>query len=256
MKHVFNSALVWAILVCPFWANAQNKEGKILYTETVKIEIQLPDDAPEEMKKMLPPEQKHQQVLLFNETATLYRDLNEDDQKDLNIEHNDGEGGEIQIKMMRPKNVLYRDLENDKVVESRDFMGRTFLVKDDVDTKKWKLASDKKKVLGYNCQKASLVDSTKNVVAWFTTEIPLSAGPESFNGLPGLILELDLDNAKRTYVANKVEFVALDKNDITAPSKGKDCTRAEYNKIVADKMKEMNAENGGGGMKIIIKDRN
>ena len=252
MKQVI---YLFLFMVLPMIVAAQNKVGQVLYTSTAQFKMSLPDDAPEEMKNMVPPVQSSQQVLLFNEQEILYRDLN-DDEKDIDIKHDDGDGGAIQIKMVRPKNILYRNLETDKVIESREFMGRTFLVKDDVDTKKWKLASDKKKVLGYNCQKASLVDSTKNVVAWFTTEIPLSAGPESFNGLPGLILELDLDNAKRTYVADKVEFVALDKNDITAPSKGKDCTRAEYNKIVADKMKEMNAENGDGGMKIIIKDRN
>lgn len=244
-------------MLLPLASFAQKTEGQILFNETVKIEIELPDDAPEDMKKMLPPEQTNQQVLFFNEHATLYRDLSEKDQKGLDIEHNDGEGGQVRIKMMRPQNVLYRDLDNDKVVESREFMGRNFLIKDDVKSQKWKLTGEKKKILDYNCQKAILVDSTKNVVAWFTTDIPVPAGPETYNGLPGMILELDMDKGKRTYVATKAEFKSPEKDAIKAPAKGKECTRAEYDAIVAEKMKEMNAENGGGGgMKIIIKERN
>ncbi len=245
-----------ALLLLPLATFAQKTEGRIFFNETVKLNIELPDDAPEEMKKMLPPEQTNQQVLLFNEHATLYRDLNEKDQKDLDVEHNDGEGGQVRIKMMRPQNVLFRDLDNDKVVESREFMGRNFLIKDDVNTRKWKLTGEKKKILDFNCQKAVLVDSTKNVVAWFTTDIPVPAGPETFNGLPGMILELDMDQGKRTYLATNTDFTPLEKETIKVPAKGKECTRAEYDKVVAEKMKEMGAENGGGGMKIIIKDRN
>jgi GLPGLI family protein len=246
----------FALLLLPLATFAQKEEGRILFKETVKLNIELPDDAPEEIKKMLPPEQTNQQVLLFNLRATLYRDLNEKDQKDLEVSHDDGEGGQVQIKMMRPQNVLYRDLDEDKVIESREFMGRTFLIKDEVNTQKWKLTGEKKTILHFDCQKAVLVDSTKNVVAWFSTDIPVSSGPEAYNGLPGMILELDIDQGKRTYVATKAEIAPLEKDAIKAPTKGKECTRADYEKIVAEKMKEMNAENGGGGMKIIIKDRN
>jgi GLPGLI family protein len=242
-------------VMLPIIVAAQNKEGQVLYTATAQLKINLPDDAPEEMKKMVPPTQISQQIMLFNEQETLYRDLN-DDEKDIDVKHDDGDGGVLQIKMVRPKNILYRNLETDKVIESREFMGRTFLVKDDVKALKWKLTPDKKTILNYKCQKATLVDSTKTVVAWFTSEIPLAAGPETFNGLPGLILELDMDNGARTYLADKVEFKTLEKNAIKAPTKGKDCTRAEFDKIVADKMKEMGAENGGGGMRVIIQDKN
>jgi GLPGLI family protein len=252
MKQVIYLLL---FVVLPMIVAAQNKEGLVLYTSTAQFKMSLPDDAPEEMKNMVPPVQSSQQVLLFNEQEILYRDLN-DDEKDIDIKHDDGDGGAIQIKMVRPKNILYRNLETDKVIESREFMGRTFLVKDDVKALKWKLSPDKKTVLKYSCQKATLVDSTKTVVAWFTSEIPLPAGPETFNGLPGLILELDMDNGARTFIADKVEFKSLEKNAIKAPTKGKDCTRAEFDKIVADKMKEMGAENGGGGMKVIIRDKN
>ena len=151
-------------VMLPIIVAAQNKEGQVLYTATTQLKINLPDDAPEEMKKMVPPAQISQQIMLFNEQETLYRDLN-DDEKDMDVKHDDGDGGVVQIKMVRPKNILYRNLETDKVIESREFMGRTFLVKDDVKALKWKLTPDKKTILNYKCQKATLVDSTRTVVA-------------------------------------------------------------------------------------------
>jgi GLPGLI family protein len=251
----FNNKFMLAILafLLPILASAQATEGKIIFTQTIKLDIQLPDDAPEEMKKMLPSEQKSQQVLLFNENAALYRDLNDED-KGIDLKHDDGEGGEIQIKMMRPQSVLYRDIPNDKVVESREFMGRNFLVKDAPQTYKWKMLGEKKTILGHNCQKAELVDTSKQVIAWFTTDIPVSVGPETYYGLPGCILEMDIDKGKRTYTANKIELAPLAKDAIKEPTKGKECTRAEYDKTVEEKMKEMGMDNGGKpGAKFMIR---
>ena len=248
---------ILALLLLPAIVFAQNKEGQVVYTETIKMNIQLPDDAPEEMKKMVPPSQSHQQILFFNDKACLYRDAKEGEEDDLELNHDDGEGAHIQIKMMRPQNRLYRDLENDKVVESREFMGRNFLIKDDVENFKWKLTGEQKKILTYNCQKAVLQDTTRKVFAWFTSEIPVQAGPVSYGNLPGLILELDIDNGTRTYVAGKVEYKTLEKNAIEVPDKGKTCTRAEYQKIVDEKMKEMREsgmmQGGPGGRQIIIR---
>lgn len=245
--------LLFAILLSPVWLLAQPKEGQIVYQEVVKMTLQLPEDAPEEVKKMIPPTQKNQQTLLFNEDETLYRSLSPEEEEDIEINHNDGEGAEIKIKMGRPQNQLYRDWENDRVVESREFMGRFFLIKDAPHAYKWKLSGEKKKILDYECQKAVLQDSSAKVEAWFTPAIPVSAGPDTYAGLPGLILELDIDGGARHYSATKVELKKLEKGILQAPSKGKSCTRAEYQKTVDEKLKEMNAEGGSGGMQVIIR---
>ncbi len=247
---------IFALLFLPFLAFGQNNEGQVIYNETVKMNIQLPDDTPEEMKKMIPPSQTHAQILLFNAAECLYRDVTEGEEDDINLHNDDGNGGQIQIKMIRPQSNLYRDLKNDKVVESREFMGRDFLIKDDVENFKWKLAGEQKKILQYNCQKAILQDTTRKVFAWFTAEIPVDAGPAAFSNLPGLILELDIDNGARIYLASKVELPPPGKKSIEIPNKGKACTRAEYKKTVDEKMKEMNAEGGPGGMKVIIRKGN
>jgi len=52
----------------------------------------------------------------------------------------------------------------------------------------WTLTSESKKIEGFNCQKAVLSTDSK-IVAWFTRDIPVYAGPGYISGLPGLVLE-------------------------------------------------------------------
>lgn len=244
--------IFFLLLLAPWVLAAQNTEGQISFTETVQLRIELPPDASEEMKKMLPSSRSSQQVLFFDEKACLYRDASEADADATEINGQAG-GGEVRIKMMRPENRLYRDLESDAVVESREFMGRFFLIKDAPKAHKWKIGSEQKEILGYRCQKAVLQDTSRKVTAWFTPQIPVSLGPAGYAELPGMILELNIGDGQTVVAASKVEFKKLDKKDIEKPTKGKECTRAEYEKIVEEKRKEMQAEGGGGGMRVIIR---
>jgi len=79
--------------------------------------------------------------------------------------------------------------------------------------KNWDLIDETKMISGYECFKAKTIDVilqsendniTKNVIAWFTPEIPISVGPFHFSGLPGLILQLQVGNTY--YTLSKIEF--------------------------------------------------
>lgn len=90
------------------------------------------------------------------------------------------------------------------------------------------------------------------VTAWFTPMIPVKNGPGEYAGLPGLILEMNVD--RTTILCSKIVLNPKEAESITAPDTGKVVTRAEYNKIVKEKMDEMreNFRNrgdrrGGGG---------
>lgn len=59
----------------------------------------------------------------------------------------------------------------------------------------WKLLNLTKKILGYNCQKATVNFGNRTWEAWFTSEIPIQEGPYLFGNLPGLIVQInDLKN--------------------------------------------------------------
>lgn len=53
----------------------------------------------------------------------------------------------------------------------------------------WQIENIRKKINGFDCQKAVTIYGKKKITAWFTSEIPISAGPYTFKGLPGLVLE-------------------------------------------------------------------
>ena len=57
----------------------------------------------------------------------------------------------------------------------------------------WKILPDKKKILTYNCQNASVDFGGRKWTAWFTTDIPVQDGPYKFYGLPGLIVKIEDD---------------------------------------------------------------
>jgi len=84
------------------------------------------------------------------------------------------------------------------------------------------------------------------VTAWYTPMIPVKNGPGEYAGLPGLILELNV--YRTTILCSKIVMNPKESEVIKAPKKGKEVTRAEYNKIIKDKMDEMreNFRNSGG----------
>lgn len=57
------------------------------------------------------------------------------------------------------------------------------------NTINWQIENTRKKINGYDCRKAFTIYGKKKIIAWYTEEIPISEGPYTFKGLPGLILE-------------------------------------------------------------------
>ena len=89
------------------------------------------------------------------------------------------------------------------------------------------------------------------ITAWYTPEIPVNQGPESYWGLPGLILEVN--DGKTVILCSKVVLNSKDKVEIKAPTNGKVISQKDYDETVVKKMdelKEMNQGQGRGGMQI------
>ncbi|AJW64130.1 Protein of unknown function (Porph_ging) [Elizabethkingia miricola] len=69
----------------------------------------------------------------------------------------------------------------------------------------WKLGGETKKVLDYICHNATTEYRGRKYIAWYATDIPINNGPYVFQGLPGLILELEDDKKEYHYVATAVD---------------------------------------------------
>ncbi|WP_162126451.1 GLPGLI family protein [Flavobacterium phycosphaerae] len=83
------------------------------------------------------------------------------------------------------------------------------------------------------------------ITAWYTPEIPVNQGPETYWGLPGLILEVN--DGKTVILCSKVVLNAKDKVEIKAPTNGKVISQKEYDETVVKKMEEMRQMYDGKG---------
>lgn len=59
-----------------------------------------------------------------------------------------------------------------------------------MESLQWTIKPESKKIGNYTVKKALTTFGGREWVAWFTTEIPYSAGPYLFHGLPGLIVKI------------------------------------------------------------------
>jgi GLPGLI family protein len=101
--------------------------------------------------------------------------------------------------------------------------------------------------------KRQVIPDTSEMIAWFTTDIPIAIGPEIQGQLPGAILELEVNKGQTVYKAIEISpKVNLAK--IKEPNDGKKVTAAEFTKEREKLMEEMrrNMPNGGNGNRIRI----
>lgn len=219
---------------------AQNTEGVITYSEKVNMHRRLPNP---EMKAYVPEFRTSKMELYFKGDECVYKAPDdEDDEQDMS------RGGGVQMRMRRPNSEIYRNFATDARIEQRDMMGKKYLISDTMKIRAWKLTADTKKILNYDCMKATFEDTARkqNIVVWFTDAIALTAGPNTIGSLPGMVLAVDINDGETVITASNIVFKPVKAEDIKAPSKGEKITEPEYRK----KMEEMMQRNGGN-MRII-----
>ena len=133
--------------------------------------------------------------------------------------------------------IIRRDFKNETKSEVIEMLGRTYIIDDSLKTPKWKILNQLKEVAGHICMKAETEDPIKQqkIVAWFAQDILVPAGPEQAYGLPGLILELDIDDGVVLVTATQVELKDPSKELAENKKiKGKKIKNADYEKLIKD----------------------
>ncbi|GHT60332.1 hypothetical protein AGMMS50239_09120 [Bacteroidia bacterium] len=135
-----------------------------------------------------------------------------------------GEGYDIYIG--------YPDAGNQMVLEYITDLS-TYGYKENIEFPKWTIDDSAYVVLGYPCQKATGRFRGRDWIVWFSTAIPLNAGPWKLGGLPGLILKAS--DSRGHYVFECIGFEQLKKKkEPIIWKKGAyhytKCTREEYRK--------------------------
>jgi GLPGLI family protein len=156
---------------------------------------------------------KFKSKLFFNTNQSLFVPNKEDND---NAKGGYYANGTIQI------NQVSTDFKAQKFTTLKKVFEEDFLVKDSLRKIDWKITSEVRNIAGYNCRRANaLIMDSIYVVAFYTDQIPVSGGPESFTGLPGMILGVALPTEHVTWFATKVSELPVSEKDLAPPTKGK-----------------------------------
>lgn len=121
----------------------------------------------------------------------------------------------IQNLALDLEGITYSDLTTKSYKRYNDFFGEKIIIEDSTKAIKWRITDEYRDVAGYTCRRANgLTPDSIYVIGFYTTEIPVSGGPESINGLPGLILGLVVPSHNLSYFASKVELMSTVNYDI------------------------------------------
>jgi GLPGLI family protein len=175
-------------------------------------------------------EWKTYSLLHFNQTMSKYEDSEERAEPDAEGWSNRKET--FFLKRDYTKNTMYDGIEQ---------LGKTYLIHDTITPIPWKILNDMREVAGHICMNAFWNDTLRQqkVTAWFALDMPVSAGPERFTGLPGMILEVDINDGAMVVTADKIDLKPLVKElDVPEKIKGKKINEAEYITLLTKYMKE------------------
>ena len=252
-------------LIVGLTATAQAQSGTVRYDQSNRIEFNLPPNSP--MADRMPRASVRPMLLTYSPEVVLFepapRDANTESQRmgmasrEMVVLRGGAGGGPPGSPVGRALFArgggpggqqglvgAYTDLSDGSLVEVRELLGRTFRIPEPRPSFAWKMTGEQAVFLGYPVFQATAQHDSTFIEAWFTPEIPIPAGPAQYGGLPGLILTLTVDSNRVTYNATAIDTAAVI-GELKAPSEGNEVTRAEYDRIVEEKMAELSRSRPG-----------
>lgn len=264
---------------------SQEFKGRAIYQSKTTMDMdfggremsdQMRKQIEENMKRML----EKTYILDFNKDESLYKEEQKLDAPGA------GGGGMFRMAGNFTAGSQYKNTKENSYLQDQEFFGKQFLINDTLPKLEWKLENESKQIGQYVAFKATAVkklddtdwqsmrrrnrsnddekkdaEATKDsaasvfdeieipkeivVTAWYTPQIPVSQGPGEYHGLPGLILEVHAD--RTTILCSKIVMNPKDAEPIKKPTKGTKVTREQYNKIVKEKVEEMQEMYSGRG---------
>ena len=207
-------------------------KGKVEYEKKVNMHKIMGEGMwANEMRAKMPQFRVTYFDLLFNGNTSLYQTGREVEDKYRNMWGNMAAG------------ITYSDFNAGTTTQQKDVFEKTYLLQDSLLHVEWKISNETRKIAGFECRKAvgKFMDSLY-VIAFYTDEIVIPAGPESINGLPGLILGLAFPRMHATWFATKLELQDIQPKDMAVPAKGKKANRREIISTVKGAIKDWGDE--------------
>ena len=272
MKSIlYKLGLLSFLITFSFQSEAQEFQGKAYYFSKSRMDLgRWGARLSEAQKKQVASRMKNRlektYVLTFNKTESFFK---EDEKLDAMSGATDSWGKNF------AQGDQYKNVKDNQLVQSKEFYGKKFLVKDKLQKIDWKMGSETKQIGNYTCFKAmALIPSDElswynfswdmmrrntpqtdsigaeiipeikmtQVEAWYTVQVPVSHGPSEFWGLPGLILEVSADDT--TMLCSKIVINPKETIEILAPKKGEEINKEDYQATVIEKMQDFRNNRG------------
>ncbi len=280
MKNILINLSVLIVMLVISNVSAQDFQGIATYKTHRKVSIKIDSTKvtsamEKEMQEMLKKQFQKTYKLAFSKDMSVYKE-----EETLGAPQ---AGGGMMVSSFDGggSDALFKDTKSLVFTNQKETMGKIFLIQDSLPNYNWKLENETKNIGEYTCFKAtytreievpknnnlsfSVVESdeepemtTKEIVttAWYTPQISVSNGPGKYQGLPGLILEIN--DGSQTIICTSIVLNPTDRLEIKAPTKGKKVSQAEYKVLVDKRLKEMQEQNrpasrSGGGEHIQIR---
>ena len=184
--------------------------GEVLFERRVNLEKRFEDTKKSFwMRGDLTKPMVEQFVLYFNDSSALF--------KPILPEIPD----EREWATMR--NTSYQNVESSVLEQEFSLWGTMIYLKDSIKNRDWIITGSKRNIAGYDCKQAmwEANDSTR-IYAWYAEELIAPFGPETFNGLPGVMLGLAIEDGGTVYFAKEVRPLSIDLEDEMPTGKKKD----------------------------------
>ncbi|HEV2482216.1 MAG TPA: GLPGLI family protein [Puia sp.] len=230
------SILLVVVLALTGPVHAQNtiflSHGKIEYERRINVFARIgnDDDQWSEFRKKLSNHFKTSYFdLVFTGDKSLYRPGRESDDRDLfNF-----------FQAPAQDNIVYSDLSKAETISQKNIFETKFLIQDSLRQIRWKITDETRVIAGFTCRRANaIIMDSIYVVAFYTDEILTGSGPESFTGLPGMILGVSLPHQHISWFATRVEAIPVGESELEPPVKGKKAKNAELLQTVQPRMKD------------------
>ncbi len=249
------SIILVSILCTPLFIRAQAiflESGKIEFEKKVnmlnQVKAEMDSDRDktwfEMIKKMIPVEATSYFDLTFTNGKTLYKP------------------GREFVNSPKPpawtvgpatENIVYTNYTTQEQISEKEVFENTYLMKDSIHHIDWKIINETRNIAGFTCRKAvgKLFDSVY-VIAFFSDQILVTGGPESFGGLPGMILGLAIPRLHTTWYATKVEMKPVKEETMMSPKKGKKINFTQLKEQLKVSMKDWGKEGGRNILQVVL----
>ncbi len=141
-------------------------------------------------------------------------------------------------------NSVFIDFATKEMSVQKMILDRSYIVRQDYIQPQWAIDPSQVRLInGKRCMRADS-KSENGVTAWFCDAIPCQMGPAGYGGLPGLIMELTTPSDK--YTLREFEVLPTAQTIIQQAQKGKQVSPEEFDRVRANKIKEIGGNTDSG----------